>query len=140
MCSPTLDALHIKSLVAELNSTLEDPVTLNEAGRITAITAAKRLTQALETPEDAITQQLVTVSLSEIILQTSNFSLLIWKPKVMLTTFNQTTSLACTKIAVDLDLFNALLEDSHQPKTATKLATRCGAEPLLIGQTKLFVS
>lgn len=87
MGSPTLDALHIKSLVAELNSALEEPGILDEADRITAIAAAKRLTQALETPEDAITQQLVTVSLSKVILQTSSFSLLVWKPNVMLTIF-----------------------------------------------------
>ena len=56
MASPTLDVLHIKSLITDLNSALEDPGILNEAGRITAITAAKSLAQALETPQDAITQ------------------------------------------------------------------------------------
>ena len=87
MASPTLDALHIKSLVEDLNSALENPSILNEADRITAITAAKRLTQALETPEDAITHQLVTVSLSKVILQTSSFSRLVWKSNAMLTIF-----------------------------------------------------
>ena len=81
LCHPSVDHLSPSLWV------VDGPVILNEAGRITAITAAKSLAQALETPQDAITQQLISVSLSKVILQTSSFSLLVWNPNVMLTIF-----------------------------------------------------
>ena len=66
----TFDALHIKSLVANLESALQDPSTLDEAGRITALEAAKSLTDALEPPQNAIPQMWLMVSLPRICLPT----------------------------------------------------------------------
>ena len=63
MGSATLDASHIKSLVATLGSTLRDPSTLDEAERIAALEAAKRLTDTLEPPQSAISQLWLMVSL-----------------------------------------------------------------------------
>lgn len=68
-----IDAMHVKSLAAELNSALQDPSTLDEAGRAAACKAAKRLTDALETPINAFLQQGVLVSLSEFMVFASSF-------------------------------------------------------------------
>ena len=70
MGSATLDASHIKSLVATLGSTLQDPNTLDEAGRIAALEAAKSLTDALEPPQNAIPQMWLMVSLLRTYLPT----------------------------------------------------------------------
>ena len=51
MDNTPLNTLHIKSLVAPLGSALQDPNALDEAGRITALEAAKSLTDALEPPQ-----------------------------------------------------------------------------------------
>lgn len=76
MGSATFDASHIKSLTADVNSTLQDPSTLDEEGRVSAFAAAKRLADALETPQDAITQQWLMVSLSRVILSALSLLLL----------------------------------------------------------------
>ena len=68
MGSATLDASHIKSLVATLGSTLQDPDTLDEAGRNAALEVAKSLTDALEPPQNAIPQMWLMVSLPRICL------------------------------------------------------------------------
>ncbi|KAM0798258.1 S-adenosyl-L-methionine-dependent methyltransferase [Usnea florida] len=103
MDSATLDASHIKSLVAALGSTLQDPNTLDEAGRVTALEAAKSLTDALEFPQNAIPLMLLMPN-----------------------------TLACMKIAVDLNLFADLAKIPNQPHTASALATNSGAEAALI--------
>ena len=56
------NALHVKSLAADLQSALQDPSTLDEAGKNAAFIAAKKLTDALETPQNAITQQWIMVN------------------------------------------------------------------------------
>ena len=70
MGSATLDASHIKSLVATLGSALKDPNALDEPGRIAALKAAKSLTEALEPPQNAIPQMWLMVSLPSIYLPT----------------------------------------------------------------------
>ena len=72
MGSATLDASHIKSLVATLGSTLQDPDTLDEAGRIAALEVAKSLTDALEPPQNGIAQMWLMVSLPRICLPTKS--------------------------------------------------------------------
>ena len=42
------------------------------------------------------------------------------------------------KIAVDLNLFADLAKTPTQPKTASELATKSGAEAALIGQAEVF--
>ena len=70
MGSATLDASHIKSLVATLGSALQDPNALDAAGRITALETAKSLTDALEPPQNAIPQMWLMVRLLRTYLPT----------------------------------------------------------------------
>ena len=48
----------------------------------------------------------------------------------------QPNTLACMKIAVDLNLFADLVKTPNQSKTASELATNSGAEAALIGQAE----
>lgn len=54
MASTSLDELHVKALLAELNSAVNGPNGLDESHRLTAMQTARELADALEVPKIAI--------------------------------------------------------------------------------------
>ena len=64
MTSTTLDEVHIRTLLAELNLAVNGPDCLDEPHRITAMQKSRELTDALEIPRIAIDMHWRMVRLS----------------------------------------------------------------------------
>lgn len=66
MATTTLDEVHIRDLLAELNLAVNRPDGLDEPHRVTAMLKARELTDALEIPRIAIDMHWRMVRLSDL--------------------------------------------------------------------------
>lgn len=121
--------------MADLTSALNAPSGLDASNAAIALQACMKLTAALETPSMAIAQQRSMVHSTQLIhpypsRPSTQYSS---RESILTSMSKQPSALSCTKIAIDLGLFDILTRNKDKPTTAAELSETCGAESLLIG-------
>ena len=82
MAPLTQNEAYIRSLVAELNSAVDGPVSLDGTNKAAALQVARKLTEALDAPGDAMIQDILMVFLPG---HFSRFVVMLLDMEIMLT-------------------------------------------------------